>query len=184
MTKHADVAVGVDAVARLDERVVHRPRHRVAAPAGRLKVRYAIGPSTSNSASRSGHDDASLETDMSTGRTALEGIRVLDVTQVMAGPVLRDATMRHGRRRDQGGAAGGGSDAADGRARTAPTAPASTALNRGKRGIVLDLKRPRGRQRVPAARGARRHPHRELPARGDARASASTTRRCSPSNPR
>ena len=80
---------------------------------------------------------------MSTGRTALEGIRVLDVTQVMAGPfcamqlcdmgadVIKveppegDSTRRMA-----------GSDGTD--------SPGFNAVNRGKRGIVLDLKSPAG----------------------------------------
>jgi crotonobetainyl-CoA:carnitine CoA-transferase CaiB-like acyl-CoA transferase len=82
---------------------------------------------------------------MSTGRTALEGIRVLDVAQVMAGPfcamqlcdmgadVIKieppggDPTRQMGAR--------GGSDSAG-----------FAALNRGKRAIVLDLKSPAGRR--------------------------------------
>jgi formyl-CoA transferase len=84
---------------------------------------------------------------MSTGRTALEGIRVLDVTQVMAGPfcamqlcdmgadVIKveppggDATRR------MAGAAGGES-------------AGFNAVNRGKRGIVLDLATGPGQQAV------------------------------------
>src|SRR3954469_23736158 len=80
---------------------------------------------------------------MGTGRTALDGIRVLDVTQVMAGPfcamqlcdmgadVIKveppagDSTRRM--------AGGSGTDS-----------PGFNALNRGKRGIVLDLTASRG----------------------------------------
>ncbi|HYN06324.1 MAG TPA: CoA transferase [Vicinamibacterales bacterium] len=82
---------------------------------------------------------------MSTGRTALEGIRVLDVTQVMAGPfcamqlcdmgadVIKveppegDPTRRMG-------------------ARTGSDSAGFAALNRGKRAIVLDLKSDAGRR--------------------------------------
>jgi crotonobetainyl-CoA:carnitine CoA-transferase CaiB-like acyl-CoA transferase len=80
---------------------------------------------------------------MSSSRTALKGIRVLDVTQVMAGPFcamqlcdmgadvikveppLGDSTRR------MAGASRGDS-------------AAFNAVNRGKRGIVLDLRTPRG----------------------------------------
>jgi crotonobetainyl-CoA:carnitine CoA-transferase CaiB-like acyl-CoA transferase len=80
---------------------------------------------------------------MSTGRTALEGIRVLDVTQVMAGPfcamqlcdmgadVIKIEPPGGDSTRRMAGAAGQDS-------------PGFNAVNRGKRGIVLDLATPRG----------------------------------------
>jgi len=76
---------------------------------------------------------------MTTGRTALEGIRVLDVTQVMAGPfcamqlcdmgadVIKVEPPEGDSTRRMAGAAGTDS-------------PGFNAVNRGKRGIVLDLK--------------------------------------------
>jgi crotonobetainyl-CoA:carnitine CoA-transferase CaiB-like acyl-CoA transferase len=80
---------------------------------------------------------------MSTGRTALEGIRVLDVTQVMAGPfcamqlcdmgadVIKVEPPEGDSTRRMAGAAGTDS-------------PGFNAVNRGKRGIVLDLKSAAG----------------------------------------
>ena len=78
---------------------------------------------------------------MSTGRSALEGIRVLDVTQVMAGPfcamqlcdmgadVIKVEPPGGDSTRRMAGAVGNDS-------------PSFNAVNRGKRGIVLDLKTP------------------------------------------
>jgi formyl-CoA transferase len=80
---------------------------------------------------------------MSSGRTALEGIRVLDVTQVMAGPfcamqlcdmgadVIKVEPPRGDSTRHMAGATGRDS-------------AAFNAVNRGKRGIVLDLATSRG----------------------------------------
>src|SRR5215210_3245494 len=82
---------------------------------------------------------------MSSGRTALEGIRVLDVTQVMAGPfcamqlcdmgadVIKVEPPGGDSTRRMAGAAGTDS-------------PGFNALNRGKRGIVLDLATSAGQQ--------------------------------------
>jgi len=78
------------------------------------------------------------------GQTALEGIRVLDVTQVMAGPfcamqlcdmgadVIKVEPPEGDSTRRMAGASGTDS-------------PAFNAVNRGKRGIVLDLKTGPGR---------------------------------------
>ena len=80
---------------------------------------------------------------MSKGLTALEGIRVLDVTQVMAGPfcamqlcdmgadVIKVEPPEGDSTRRMAGAAGTDS-------------PGFNAVNRGKRGIVLDLKSASG----------------------------------------
>jgi formyl-CoA transferase len=82
---------------------------------------------------------------MTTGRTALEGIRVLDVTQVMAGPfcamqlcdmgadVIKVEPPDGDSTRRMAGASGTDS-------------PGFNAVNRGKRGIVLDLKTAAGQQ--------------------------------------
>jgi crotonobetainyl-CoA:carnitine CoA-transferase CaiB-like acyl-CoA transferase len=80
---------------------------------------------------------------MSTGKAALEGLRVLDVTQVMAGPfcamqlcdmgadVIKVEPPEGDSTRRMAGASG--TDSAG-----------FNAVNRGKRGIVLDLKTPQG----------------------------------------
>jgi crotonobetainyl-CoA:carnitine CoA-transferase CaiB-like acyl-CoA transferase len=84
---------------------------------------------------------------MTTGRTALEGIRVLDVTQVMAGPfcamqlcdmgadVIKVEPPGGDSTRRMAGASGGDS-------------AGFNAVNRGKRGIVLDLGTPRGQDAI------------------------------------
>ena len=104
---------------------------------------------------------------------------MLDVTQVMAGPfcamqlcdmgaeVIKVEPPDGDSTRRMAGAIGIDS-------------PSFNAVNRGKRGIVLDLKTPAGQRRLPAPRRARRHRHRKLPAGRDAAASASTTPRWRP----
>src|SRR4030095_9653169 len=106
---------------------------------GRLNVRNASGPAVSNGASGIDTDGASPMTT----RTALEGIRVLDVTQVMAGPfcamqlcdmgadVIKVEPPSGDSTRRMAGASSGDS-------------AGFNAVNRGKRGIVLDLGAPGG----------------------------------------
>ena len=75
---------------------------------------------------------------MSSGRKALEGIRVLDVTQVMAGPFCAMQLCDMGADVIKVEPPGGDPTREMG-------AQGFAALNRGKRGIVLDLKTPPGR---------------------------------------
>jgi formyl-CoA transferase len=84
---------------------------------------------------------------MSTGRTALEGIRVLDVTQVMAGPFCAMQLCDMGADVIKVEPPGGDST----RSMTGASgheSPSFNAVNRGKRGIVLDLGTARGRDVV------------------------------------
>ncbi len=82
---------------------------------------------------------------MSTGRTALEGIRVLDVTQVMAGPFCAMQLCDMGADVIKVEPPGGDSTRRMAGA-TGTDSPGFNAVNRGKRGIVLDLKTERGQQ--------------------------------------
>ena len=101
---------------------------------------------------------------MNTGRTALEGIRVLDVTQVMAGPFCAMQLCDMGA--DVIKVEPPGGDSTRRMAGASGTDSAGfNAVNRGKRGIVLDLEDAARPGSVAASRRARRHPHRELPAR-------------------
>ena len=104
---------------------------------------------------------------MSSGRTALEGIRVLDVTQVMAGPFCAMQLCDMGADVIKVEPPGGDSTRRMAGA-SGPDSAGFNAVNRGKRGIVLDLATTRGQRRVPAAPRPHRHPDRELPARRDA----------------
>ena len=80
---------------------------------------------------------------MNTGRTALEGIRVLDVTQVMAGPFCAMQLCDMGA--DVIKIEPPGGDSTRGMAGASGTdSPGFNAVNRGKRGVVLDLKLPAG----------------------------------------
>src|SRR5687768_13501855 len=76
---------------------------------------------------------------MSTGRAALEGIRVLDVTQVMAGPFCAMQLCDMGADVIKVEPPGGDSTRRMAGAMGTDSA-GFNAVNRGKRGIVLDLK--------------------------------------------
>ena len=80
---------------------------------------------------------------MSTGRTALEGIRVLDVTQVMAGPFCAMQLCDMGAEVIKVEPPGGDSTRRMAGASGVESA-GFNAVNRGKRGIVLDLGTTRG----------------------------------------
>ena len=80
---------------------------------------------------------------MSTGRTALEGIRVLDVTQVMAGPFCAMQLCDMGADVIKVEPPGGDSTRRMAGS-TGTDSPGFNAVNRGKRGIVLDLKTEAG----------------------------------------
>jgi formyl-CoA transferase len=79
---------------------------------------------------------------MSPGRRALEGIRVLDVTQVMAGPFCAMQLCDMGADVIKVEPPAGDST----RRMAGDDSAAFNAVNRGKRGIVLDLRTPRGRE--------------------------------------
>ena len=81
---------------------------------------------------------------MSSGRVALEGIRVLDVTQVMAGPFCAMQLCDMGADVIKVEPPAGDSTRHMASASKNESA-AFNAVNRGKRGIVLDLKTARGR---------------------------------------
>jgi crotonobetainyl-CoA:carnitine CoA-transferase CaiB-like acyl-CoA transferase len=80
-----------------------------------------------------------------TGRTALEGIRVLDVTQVMAGPFCAMQLCDMGADVIKVEPPGGDSTRRMAGASSIES-PAFNAVNRGKRGIVLDLKSSIGQE--------------------------------------
>jgi crotonobetainyl-CoA:carnitine CoA-transferase CaiB-like acyl-CoA transferase len=82
---------------------------------------------------------------MKTGRGALDGIRVLDVTQVMAGPFCAMQLCDMGADVIKVEPPGGDSTRRMAGA-SGTDSPGFNALNRGKRGIVLDLKTPLGRE--------------------------------------
>jgi crotonobetainyl-CoA:carnitine CoA-transferase CaiB-like acyl-CoA transferase len=82
---------------------------------------------------------------MTTGRTALEGIRVLDVTQVMAGPFCAMQLCDMGADVIKVEPPGGDSTRRMAGAMGTDSA-GFNAVNRGKRGIVLDLKARTGQE--------------------------------------
>ena len=114
---------------------------------------------------------------------ALEGVRVLDVTQFMAGPfcamlladlgadVIKVEPPSGDSTRQMVGAVG-------------TESPAFNAVNRGKRSLVLNLKSPDGRQLFKRLAAIVGHPNRELSPWRDAMASAWATTPLAAINPR
>src|SRR3982751_3786875 len=104
---------------------------------GRLKVSVAIGPAVSKIVC------IRIPGQMA-ARGALDGLRVLDVTQVMAGPycamVLADLGADVIKVEPPAGDSTRVMPGASGR-----DSPSFNAVNRGKRGIVVNLKTPAGR---------------------------------------
>ena len=111
--------------------------------------------------------------------TLLDGIVVLDATQVMAGPYCAMLLADMGARVIKVEPPAGDSTRSMAGARGSDS-PAFNAVNRGKHGIVLDLNAGEGPRGVQAAGTDRRHPRRELPARRDGASSVSTTTRFAP----
>src|SRR6476469_7151033 len=103
---------------------------------GRLKVSVAIGPAVSKI--------VCIRIQPEMPARALDGLRVLDVTQVMAGPycamVLADLGADVIKVEPPAGDSTRVMPGASGR-----DSPSFNAVNRGKRGIVLNLKTPAGR---------------------------------------
>src|SRR4029453_18705284 len=135
--------VGIDLVAGIGQRVVHWPGHRV--PRAR-----SIEGQERDRAFRcelhlgNRHGEPHRERVMSTGRTALEGLRVLDVTQVMAGPFCAMQLCDMGADVIKVEPPGGDSTRRMASASDRESA-GFNAVNRGKRGIVVDLGTVRGR---------------------------------------
>ena len=121
--------------------------------------------------------------DETSGRSALDGIRVLELGQVMAGPFCALQLCDMGADVIKVEPPDGDPTRQMG-ARAGTDSTGFAAINRGKRGIVLDLKSAAGRDALVRLAARRRHPHRELPARRDARRSASTIATLSAVNPR
>ena len=96
--------------------------------------------------------------------TLLDGIVVLDATQVMAGPYCAMLLADMGARVIKVEPPAGDSTRSMAGAR-GNDSPAFNAVNRGKHGIVLDLEPREGPRGLHAPRPRRRHPGRELPAR-------------------
>ena len=89
--------------------------------------------------------------------------------------LLRDATMRHGRRRDQGRAARRRLDAPDG-GRVGHRQPRLQRRQSRQARHRAGLEVAGGTGRVPAPSAPHRHPHRELPSRRDAEVRAGLCR--------
>ena len=123
-------------------------RTAAASSTGRVVSRRRCSTSTAapRAPARARHPAKPLDSTRGVGRTicAVSRLRVLDLSRVLAGPVLHDAARRPGRRRGQGRAARGGRRDAD----------VGAAL-RGRRVGVLPLGQPRQAQRRARPRASR-----------------------------
>ena len=138
--EHPHVRIGVDPIAGLHQRLIHLPGHGVSG-FGAVEGEHRDRTVDVEQHARGGHVRApESRTAGARAELALEGVRVLDVTQVMAGPfcamqlcdmgadVIKVEPPEGDSTRRMAGRAGDDS-------------PSFNAVNRGKRGIVLDLKR-------------------------------------------
>ena len=140
--EHAHARVGVDAIAGLHQRLVHLPRHGVSG-FGAVEREERDRTVDIEQHARGGHVRAPESGPGARAEAALEGVRVLDVTQVMAGPfcamqlcdmgadVIKVEPPEGDSTRRMAG-------------RSGTDSPSFNAVNRGKRGIVLDLKSAAG----------------------------------------
>ena len=100
-------------------------------------------------------------------RGPLAGLRVLDFTRILSGPYATMLLADLGAEVIKVERPGAGDDT---RAWGPPFVDGIStyfaAVNRGKRSVAIDLKQERGRELVRRLAGRRRHPGRELPARG------------------
>ena len=155
---HTDIGFGIRAIAGVEQRLVHLPRHRVARlrpierqrgdrtvdRVQRLARRQSALLRRTSPLGTMNHDrDAATPANDDPPR-ALSGVRVLDVTQFMAGPfcsvILADLGADVIKIEPPGGESTRQMVGAIG-----SESPAFNAVNRGKRSVVLNLKLPRGR---------------------------------------
>ena len=115
----------------------------------------------------SGRLNVTIPTDpLMSQATLLDGIVVLDATQVMAGPYCAMLLADMGARVIKVEPPAGDSTRTMAGARGSDS-PAFNAVNRGKLGMVLDLQQAKGREVFTRLARSVRHPDRELPARRD-----------------
>ena len=144
MTKTRIAGVGIDASQASTS--ASYIAHVIALPAsGRLIVKNATRPvDVKNASEVVTMDDLAGRETMSYGPAALDGIRVLDLGQVMAGPFCAMQLCDMGADVIKVEPPDGDPTRQMG-ARAGTDSAGFAALNRGKRGIVLDLKSARGR---------------------------------------
>ena len=178
-----DMSLGAGLGKLAGPRVPDRPPRRLQRPDARrarcAASRWGCGSRACRCGQRRRGRAGAARARAGAGVSALAGLRVLELTQVMAGPFCGQVLARHGRRRDQGRAA----RAATRRASRWAT-PAFLAVNRNKRSIALDLKAADAPRRLPPAGARRRRRARELPPRRGGPARRRLGRRCRELNPR